>query len=94
MKREGRAALDPAAAAERMTRNAGNALALGGSPSVSNSKSTTVTVNDNSSVTTNLNGVDGSNVQAALRTSEKNVSAMLQRSKAQTLRQTVGAASL
>lgn len=93
MQREGRTALDPAAAVERMTRNAGNALALGVSPSVSNAKSTTVTVNDNSTITTTLNGVDGKNVQAALRTSESNIKASLKRSRSQVLRQTVGAAS-
>lgn len=78
----------------RLMRNANNALALGGSPAASGGQSTTVTVNDHSTVTTTLNGVDGQNVGAALRTSENNVAASLKRNKAQILAQTVGAANL
>jgi hypothetical protein len=87
---------EPAAVppAEAMARNAQAGLALGGAPAVSNAKATTVTVNDSSSVNTTLNGVDGENVGAALRQSEKNVSEQLKRNKAQVLRQTVGAASI
>lgn len=84
----------PPAAAADLVRNGKSGLALGGAPSVSNSKATTVTVNDNSSVTTTLNGVDGKNVGAALRASEQNVAVQLKRNKAQILRQTVGATNL
>jgi hypothetical protein len=93
MKRAGRAALPPAAAVERMASNGRAALALGTNPAVNSSKSTNVTVNDNSSINTTLNGVDGKNVGAAVRASENNVKASLKRSRAQVLRQTVGAAS-
>jgi hypothetical protein len=90
-KGDGAGAPSPAAQLER---NAANALAVGGNPAVNQSKSTSVTVTDNSSVTTTLHGVDGKNVGAALRESEGNIKAMLQRSKAQVLRQTVGAAGV
>ena len=69
------------------------ALALGSSPSMAGSASaTTLTLNDHSTITTNMNGVDGKNVGTALRQSEKTITTELQRSKAQVLRQTVGAA--
>jgi hypothetical protein len=55
------------------------------------SRTSTVTINDSSSITTNLNGVDGKNVGSALRQSERNVTTSLERSRAQVLRQTVGA---
>jgi len=83
---------DEGAAPAKMAQNAQNGLALGGSPAVDQRKNSTVTVNDHSSVTTNLNGVDAQNVGAALRQSERNISAELKRNKAQVLRQTVGAA--
>lgn len=78
----------------QLATNAQNALSVGGSPvAPNNSKTTSVTVNDNSTVTTTLNGVDGANVGAALRTSESNVKASLKRNKAQILQQTVGASA-
>jgi hypothetical protein len=82
----------PEAPAARVADNARNALALGGTPTASSSKSSTVTVNDHSSITTNLNGVDAKNVGPALRQSERNIQAELTRNRAQVLRQTVGAA--
>ncbi len=79
--------------AERMLSNARSGLALGGSPSVSNStKSTSVSVQDNSTMTMNLNGVNAENLGTALRATEENLGGRLERSRIQTLRQVVGAA--
>lgn len=74
--------------------NAERALALGGGPAVSQSKSTSVTVTDNSTITSNINGVDAKNVGPALRQTESNITGALARSKAQVLRQTVGSAKI
>lgn len=80
-----------AAPAARVAQNAQNGLALGGAPAVDQRSSSTVTVNDHSSITTTLNGVDAQNVGPALRQTERNIAAELKRNKAQVLRQTVGA---
>jgi hypothetical protein len=81
-----------AAAPARLAQNAQNGLAVGGAPAAGQHSSTSVTVNDHSTVTSNINGVDAQNIGPALRQSERNITAELKRSKAQVLRQTVGAA--
>lgn len=90
--REKQAAL--AARLANANANANKALALGGAPSVSSSSRTsTVTFNDHSTVTSNINGVDAQNVGPALRQTERNITHSLERNKATVVRQTVGAVS-
>lgn len=73
-------------------RNADSALALGGSPAAGAAASTSVTLTDNSTITSNLNGIDATNVGAALRQHERTVKAELTRNRAQVYKQTVGSA--